>query len=268
MMAFYSILLLIFLFVFWIHTVVLFQYAHCIYTNLKLKLWKRISLKLFLNSFFHEILALNFTIMLLLRRFIPIKRKSHSNKVYILIHGYFGNPSDFSWFAWKLKNKTHDSIYSLSHSSLKSIPLLAEEIRKKMKALPIENKEIILIGHSLGGLIASYIAENLPIPIKKTYCLGSPFYGTPIARFGFGASCKEMSPKSSFLKEFIPKLSHVEMGKYHFIWSILDNTVFPAPLKHDFKNQKVTYVDHLGHLSILFSNQIFKIVLDDLKRTF
>ncbi len=240
-------------------------YTHSTYTNIRLKYWSDISLKKFLKSFFQEWFFHNLRFAIIITRFFPKPKQKPTDTIFIFIYGYLGHLSDWRYFLSKLRKTSSCTCYTLSHHSTGSIATLSENIAQKIKELDLENKEIILFGHSMGGLIASYITENYQFPIKKVYALGSPFLGTPIAKIGIGASCKDMSPGSLFTKQLLEQIKKAPPSRYYFLWSILDNTVYPAPRGHSFGKQQVTFVDHLGHISILFSKDIFNLISTDLK---
>ncbi len=264
MILIYIILSLILLGLFWANLALSIQYVYSIYINLRLKRWSKIPLSLFLKSFIWEYIFYNIRLVLSTSRHLPKSNNHSSKKIIIFIHGYLGHSSDWTYFISKLNKNSTYLCYALNHTSFKSVPELAQKTTKEIEGLKLQPKDIILIGHSMGGLIASYIAENSDLPIKKVYSLGAPLLGTPIARYGMGSSCKDMIPLSPFLNGLKDQILNSHPKKYFFLWSILDNTVFPAPIDHTFDKQQVTFIKCLGHTNILFSNKVFNTIFNDL----
>lgn len=68
---------------------------------------------------------------------------------------------------------------------------LARQLDRLVSAYPIELEEILLVGHSMGGLVSRsachYAAsEGLawPATVRRVFCLGSPHHGAPLERLG------------------------------------------------------------------------------------
>jgi triacylglycerol lipase len=69
--------------------------------------------------------------------------------------------------------------------------LLARTIARLVDAWPVPVEELLLVGHSMGGLVvrsACHYAEAEDLPwtsrVRRVFCLGSPHHGAPLERFG------------------------------------------------------------------------------------
>ncbi len=69
--------------------------------------------------------------------------------------------------------------------------LLARELERLTRAWPAELEELVLVGHSMGGLVARsalhYASEQglaWPAKVRRVFCLASPHHGAPLARLG------------------------------------------------------------------------------------
>lgn len=69
--------------------------------------------------------------------------------------------------------------------------LLARGIARLVAGYPIDLEEIVLVGHSMGGLVirsACHYAEQEGLDwiahVKRVFCLGSPHHGAPLEKLG------------------------------------------------------------------------------------
>lgn len=68
---------------------------------------------------------------------------------------------------------------------------LARELARLVAAYPIELEELLLVGHSMGGLVirsaCHYAQEEAlawPAKVRRVFCLGSPHHGAPLEKLG------------------------------------------------------------------------------------
>lgn len=189
----------------------------------------------------------------------------------ILVHGYLQNQTDWIWFKRHLQGVPHvGPIYSFNLCSpFDSIAKYAEKLKQEIADIKAETKQdkIILIGHSMGGLVCSYYSEFLAKPgeIVKVITLGSPFQGTRLAALGYGENVQEMSPNSSFLQDLTSRIEQSAIA-YHHVASQIDNMIVPwqaafPPHHHQNSNNNLILEDH-GHLRLLISPQVVQQVAD------
>jgi len=198
------------------------------------------------------------------------KGKGSQATPILLVHGYLQNQTDWLWFKRKLQeNPEIGPIFSLNlFPPFNSITQFSEILKEEIEKIKAETKQdkIILIGHSMGGLVCSYYSEFLAKPgeILKVITIGSPFQGTRLAALGFGENVKEMSPRSSFLHHLTSRIQQSKIP-YHHIASQLDNMIVPWQSafpghSHSHHNNlvdanKLILTDH-GHLRMLVSPKV------------
>lgn len=194
----------------------------------------------------------------------------------LLVHGYFHNETDWMWFHKNLQ--AIDGIGPISTLSLfpntDTIESHALILAKKIESIKraTQHNNIILIGHSRGGLVASYYAEFLAPKkeVEAIICLGTPFLGTKLSVFGSGPSGKELGPHSVFLcklKEYIQYSSI----PYYQVASKMDNLIVPwySACPWEFRKRDNTLIiEDLGHLRLLLSTKVLTQVADWILKTY
>jgi len=197
----------------------------------------------------------------------PSDSSNSSGVPILLVHGYLQNQTDWLWFKHRLQTISHiGPIYSFNlNSPFDSIAKYAEKLKEEISDIKAETKQdkIILIGHSMGGLVCGYYTEFLAKPgeVAKVITLGSPFQGTRLAALGYGENVKEMSPHSSFLQDLTSRIQQSSIT-YHYVASQIDNMIIPwqaafPPHNTLAGNHKLILEDH-GHLRLLISPQVVR----------
>lgn len=188
----------------------------------------------------------------------------------LLVHGYLQNQSDWIWFKRRLQSiPLIGPIYSFNlYSPFDSIAKYAEKLKEEIEDIKAETHQdkIILIGHSMGGLVCSYYSEFIAKPgeVDKVIALGSPFQGTRLAALGYGENVKEMSPNSSFLQHLTNRIQQSSIA-YHYVASQIDNMIVPwqaaIPAHSSHTDNQLVLLDH-GHLRLLISPRVVERVAD------
>lgn len=183
-----------------------------------------------------------------------------------LIHGYLYRSGGWAYIYYHLRKRGYQNIYTINLGSpFQSIEDYAQAVKKKID--DIGAPEIILIGHSMGGVIATYYDRHLAKPgsVKQIITLGSPLEGTRLTFLGFGACVNEMSIGSSLLKTLSKEPSQTP---YLHIASRNDLMIQPWEsalfLSSQATHAKRQVIDLIGHLQLLFSKRIVYILVDQL----
>ncbi len=189
--------------------------------------------------------------LLPLSLFKPLHFSKRKKKPLLLVHGY----CHFSWVwiyhFWNLK-KRYGPIYTLNLGNpFASIKTYAEKLEK---ILSLE-KNWVLIGHSMGGLVAVHAAcGKYKARIEKIITLSTPFSGTKMASWGIGLCCREMKIGSFFLQEMKEKMRFLHCPIYS-IATRQDRIVIPhesalLPGGKEFEG--------IGHVGLLFYREVLK----------
>lgn len=194
-------------------------------------------------------------------RLIPIREKiSGKGKPILLVHGYINNSSVWALQKKRLESLGFGPIYTinLGHPFL-SIRTYAEKVKTKAEAIAREtgSKQLILIGHSMGGLVSSWYATHLASPntVTDVITIGSPLSGTSMARIGLGPNAREMEPNSLLLKELQLKISQNKQIRFSHIATRSDQLVIPGNSAIIAGNRQFILED-IGHASLLYSSRV------------
>lgn len=186
----------------------------------------------------------------------------------ILVHGYFYNSAGFRWMRQCLRNNGYKNIFAINLGNpLLSIEEYAKSLKDKLDQVAEETgeKDFVLIGHSMGGLVCLTCLKNyFPDSGHKVITLGTPHFGTYLAYLGIGKCAKEMRYQSPFTQDLHRYLQGSKVHLNH-IASKSDEFIFPFRAEDVKPVERLIVYDRLGHLEMLFSEEVHRNILEILK---
>jgi triacylglycerol lipase len=166
----------------------------------------------------------------------------------------------------------------LNNFNTRSIPTLARMIDAKVRRLldRTGHREIHIIGHSMGGLIARYLVQSLDGSdyARTVITLGSPHHGTGMAALGAGLGLLLVSrglwqlfPASPFVQElkrgkFPGHVRLVSVYSKHDMICMWERSVLTPGDGEDVRNAVVT---GLGHMGLVEDPYVYGLILRELK---
>lgn len=211
-------------------------------------------------AMFFEIFALLAVIIL---RLIPTKHKTSGNgRPILLVHGYLNQATVWQVFKKRLEATGLGPVYAISLGyPFRSLKTYAEKVQKKALEIAKETgrDDLLLVGHSMGGLVSSWYATKLAPKntVKGVITLGSPLNGTPMARIALGPNAREMQRNSEFLRELNEAIAKAENISFYHIGTHCDELVIPG-FSAKVEGNDYYMFDDLGHTALLFSRRIVK----------
>ena len=204
----------------------------------------------------------------MLMRFVSLFQKSRvagprTGRPILLIHGYMNGG-----FVWQLQerwlaNLGFGPIYSINLGyPFSSIRTYVDKVEKMASCIAEETsgQPLTIIGHSMGGLVAAAYAAQAAPPrsIHKVITVGSPLFGTHMAKIGFGACAREMEIGSPLIQEVHLALKRRPDLMFYHILTKTDELVMPSSscVLPGTPSERVRVFEDIGHASLLFSPRV------------
>lgn len=145
--------------------------------------------------------------------------------------------------------------------SFRSIKTYAQMLKKRVKEIQEETgtKELILVGHSKGGLVISEYVTTLAdddTHITDAITIGSPLDGAPVGYLGIGHDAKEMKPGSPFITELRTKIAQNTKTRFYHIASKMDELVSLSSALFGKDRSRHFVLKDMGHLGLIFSSRV------------
>jgi pimeloyl-ACP methyl ester carboxylesterase len=176
----------------------------------------------------------------------------------ILLHGFIDNRSVFVLLRRNLAQHGRQHIESLNYSPLTcDIRTAAQLLGRHVEEIceRTGQRQVDIVGHSLGGLIARYYVQRLggDLHVRTLVTLGTPHSGTRVAPLANAHPIvRQMRPGSALIEE----LRQPAPGcRTHFVsfWSDLDPLMDPletACVEHPDLLARNIRVSGIGHLAL------------------
>ncbi|MFJ9902167.1 lipase family alpha/beta hydrolase [Streptomyces sp. NPDC101152] len=176
----------------------------------------------------------------------------------VLLHGFIDNRSVFVLLRRSLAQHGRQRVESLNYSPLTcDIRTAAELLGRHIEEIceRTGSRQVDIVGHSLGGLIARYYVQRLggDLRVRTLVTLGTPHSGTRVAPLANAHPIvRQMRPGSELLEELTRPAPGCRTRFVSF-WSDLDHLMDPletACIEHpDLMAQNVR-VSGIGHLAL------------------
>ncbi|HEX2583472.1 MAG TPA: alpha/beta fold hydrolase, partial [Chlamydiales bacterium] len=191
----------------------------------------------------------------------------------LLIHGYCNDGSAWSYLKHRLAKENIGPIYTMDLSvPFRSICEYAMEVKEKAAQIREETNrsDLILIGHSMGGLVSSLYTTDFAPPetVTDVITIGSPLGGTHVAKIGIGPNAKEMKCRSELISQLHVKIAKERFSRFYHIATNTDQLVIPcqSALLRNNPSREFLFED-IGHASLLFSPRVGSLIVCWLKES-
>jgi len=181
----------------------------------------------------------------------------------LLIHGYGCSRAAWWWqrrrlvaAGWCVATINLEPLYTSIDNYVEPLARRIAEVLAQTGAA-----QLILIGHSMGGLVArAYLRRHGAAQVQRLVTLGTPHGGSELARFGLGENARQMRPGNEWLaSQGTPPVDTL------IIYSAHDNYVLP-PSCLELPGAQRCVLARLGHLAMLFSPRVSQALLERLSR--
>lgn len=189
----------------------------------------------------------------------------------ILVHGWIHNRSAFLGTSRVLRRHGFRHIHAFDYNPLVyGIPeiagMLAAEVERVLSITGAS--KCMIVGHSMGGLVSRYYVQQLggDETVDTVITLGSPHRGTYAAYLGPGSAAPQMRPGSPLMRKLEETARPTDV-RWIAVYSDLDLLILPAvsaKLVHPALRAHNIKVADLGHLSMLLSGEVMRVVVSHL----
>jgi pimeloyl-ACP methyl ester carboxylesterase len=181
-------------------------------------------------------------------------------RTIVLVHGYLANRSTLLPLALYLRWRGCRQILSFNYSSSQGIERGALALREYLRR-HVRGGRIDLVCHSLGGLVARVYLQELGGARRVDCCvtLGTPHQGTYNSYWVPSRVGGELRPDSALLARLRTSASQANQLRFLSVAGGSDNIVIPRVFAH---HQQEVHLPDLGHLGLLFSPRVFRLVAD------
>ncbi len=186
-------------------------------------------------------------------------------RTLVFVHGYLANRSCLLPMATYLAAKGHSSQLAYQYSAGDCIEKAAIGLKKFLKK-HVRGGRIDLVCHSLGGLVARCYLQELGGARRVDHCvtLGTPHRGTYNAYWIWSRVGQQLRPESLMMERLAKTVGAAKNVRFISILGSADTIVLPRVAAGHELEQIV--VPDIGHLGILFSPAVFRLVHDRLQR--
>jgi thioesterase domain-containing protein len=200
----------------------------------------------------------------------------HEHKpAVLLVHGFLCNRGLWASVAPALSERGYE-VHALSLEPVwGSIEDYSEAMQQAIEGLLKAHANLVIIGHSMGGLVARQALRKLDAQgrarVARIITLGTPHLGTVHAQFGFGKNAAQMRRESPWLRDlFAEELARGGLGvPSTVVLSYHDNIVAPQALAwpHPEAQQEIIELAGVGHLSLALDPQVWDLIYERLAAT-
>jgi triacylglycerol lipase len=138
------------------------------------------------------------------------------------------------------------------------VEVLAERLSSIAAALP-SGVRLHLVGHSLGGIVCRFFAQEACDPrVVQTISMASPFGGLPrVGLLGFGG-VRDLEPSSAVLRRVL--LGTARSSVPHLSIVAGADTLLRSPIAHALPGGEVRVMAGCGHNALLFDDEVASLV--------
>lgn len=188
----------------------------------------------------------------------------------LLVHGLFGNASNWLLFRHRLKRLGLRHVYAYSYSSfgpdyftlMEKLDRMVDATREKHDGRPV-----FLVGHSLGGLLirgyasSGMAVENRECKVAGAVTIGAPFGGSKLAALAVGKLGRSIIHRSELIQE-LEKRDAKPPFPCLALYTPIDNFVLPydsmVPAMPGWRSEHTPAVTHI---CLIFSRPVVRRVV-------
>ncbi|BDQ34669.1 esterase/lipase family protein [Pseudodesulfovibrio portus] len=186
----------------------------------------------------------------------------------VMVHGLYHNRTAWLIMKRRLRKAGYTNLHTYQYNSFtRDFEPAVHGLLRKLDSLPGgRDAGVVLMGHSLGGLVSRCVAGNPQYRdrIKGLITLGSPHHGSDLARLGGNRMARDLIPGRHISRavDRMPDPHCPRLG----IFTLTDDYVFPlSMLRTGREGWQEKICSPMAHVWMLYSREISAMVVDFLK---
>ena len=187
----------------------------------------------------------------------------------VLVHGIFNTGHIFFFMKWMLQRCGFEcfapNLWPID--GRKGIEYASGILKEKINERFGETDKIVLIGFSMGGVVARYYLQSLGGSQRTLsfFSISAPFKGTWWAYIPYPSkSIKQMRPNSDFLKKLDKVGETLTEIKLYSYWTPIDTSIVPSSSSYwNMANNKKIF--SILHITMIFSTTVTKEIIRNLQ---
>jgi len=181
----------------------------------------------------------------------------------VFVHGYFQNRADFWWMAKQFRKASKGPLYGFNYPWFDTVEKNTPRLARFVDRVCAEtgSEKVTLVAHSLGGLVCLEYSHSPLGENRVAHCItvGTPHAGVKWRGPILGKVAADLRDGGPERVLVTPTLS---------VYSTHDNIVHPpATSALSARGGNDAPVDGLGHLSLLYSPDVVRVLLEFIDRS-
>lgn len=182
----------------------------------------------------------------------------------IFVHGYFQNRADFWWMAKQFRKAGKGPLYGFNYPWFDSVDRNVPRLDRFVERVCAETSadRVTLVAHSLGGLVCLEYSHSPNGLGRVAHCItvGTPHNGVKWRGPILGRVAKELREGGEF---HIERRDRAVVSPTLSVYSTHDNIVHPpTTCELSARGGDDVAVDGLGHLSLLYSPEVTRVLIE------
>lgn len=201
---------------------------------------------------------------------LPERETNGTGTPVVLVHGLFHNRSAWLFMERRLRRAGFTNLHTYQYNSFtKDFEPAVHGLLRKLDRVLAANPDgkVILIGHSLGGLVSRCAAGNRQYRdrIAGLVTLGSPHKGSDLAWFGGNRMARDLIP-GRHIAQSVERMPDPECPRFG-IYTLTDDYVFPlSMLRTGRPGWEERICSPMGHVWMLYSREVAGTVIQFLNQ--
>lgn len=184
----------------------------------------------------------------------------------VLVHGFYSNAGFWHRMKPGLRAAGWENLFCLNlEPPFAGLDDYAGQLQERIEEVcaASDSGSVVVVAHSMGGLVARACARRAPERIRHLVCLGTPHGGTMLASLVPSETTRQMRSGGEWLREL--NTHDVESCAITNLYSEHDNIVVPQ-INASLPGAENVPLQGIGHLEMAFSPRLLQIVTETLSR--